>query len=171
MKTNHTSLKSTLGCFVVAITAFLSMPQSSSAYGERVDISGWQNWWRSGYTSYYSAVYMSGRYSRFGSGRYWRSGYYQSAKIAHLSSSDWSRTGSLSHEFWAMYYYNGSSGFLLRTRGLSPLSRGWSYSNVKSSGALRKVSRTLYPSNYIVGKTNVGWRSLDRFPFSKRAWF
>ena len=156
---------------ILALAFLILAPSSAKAWGYRVDLTGYHSFWRSGYSSYYYAAYMNGRYSRMGSGRYWRSGNYYSQRITHNRYTGWSRTGYLSHEFWGFPYYNGTRGYVLRTRGLGGLYAGQYYYGVRSSGALRQIRRYLFPKTYIAGKVNSGWWFLDRHSFSRSGWF
>jgi len=156
----------------VAVVAMLYAPAgttTSEAATSRITAEGSANWWRSGYSRVYRAVYMSGRYRNRGYGSYWTSGTYSVGSLSHKSWSANYRSGSLSFEFWGSIYYGGSRGYILRTRGYGQLNRGWRYTYANSRGPVRKINRWLWPAILNTEWSYGAWRTTARRNFGRNA--
>jgi len=153
-----------------AVAALLYSPAgtTSAAATSSITVGGRANFWRSGTSRLYRAVYMSGRYRNRGYGRYWTGGRYSIGNLYHRGYSRNWRSGSLSFEFWGTPFYGGSRGFILRTRGFSPLNRGWYYSFPNSRGPMRKINRWLWPAILNTEWSYGAWRTTARRNFGRR---
>lgn len=108
---------------------------------------------------------QSGRYSNLGRDYYHKIEY----GMDYITNSSSYRSGSLSYEFWAMPYYGATSGIILMTRGLSPLSGGSRYINLYKYGWGISLDQYRYPEQNIWEYIGGGrWRFRDSLAFSRK---
>ena len=107
---------------------------------------------------------QSGRYESLGGGYYHDTEY----GMDSISNTSGYRSGSLSYEFWAMPYYGATSGVVLMTRGLSPLSGDRRYLDLYRFGGGVSLDRYRYPEQNIWEYTNRGWKFRDSLAFTRK---
>lgn len=107
---------------------------------------------------------QSGRYRNLGRDYYHNIEY----GVDYISNNSGYRSGSLSYEFWALPFYGATSGIVLMTRGLSPLSADRSYVDLYRYGYGISLDEYRYPEQNIWEYTSRGWRFRDSLAFSRK---
>jgi hypothetical protein len=148
----------------VLFTVAGSIPESQAA---NVRLKG------SGYYRLGSEYVFSGRNGKQQSGRYSYLGsdYYHKIEygIDYVTNTSSYKSGSLSYEFWALPFYGATSGIILMTRGLSPLSSGQRYVNLYKYGWGISLNLYRFPEQNIweyIGRD--AWRFRDSLAFSRK---
>lgn len=116
-------------------------------------------------TYYYAnGAPQTGRYANTSLG----AGYYHSVTIGvdFLTNHSPVRSGSLSWEFWAMPYYQATSGIILRTNGVRSLLANESVPNWSKSGMAVLLNARRFPEQDLWELTTNGWKFRDVLRFT-----
>ncbi len=109
---------------------------------------------------------QSGRYSSLGADYYHKLSYQMDFITNHSNK----KSGSLSYEFWAMPYYQATTGIVVMTRGLKQFKAYQSVLNLKRSGLAVSLDRKRFPEMNIWEYTNKGWKFRDALSFAYKDW-
>lgn len=147
------------------IIASLGMIPETKAAAVRLDGSGYYVLRRATYY-YPNGAAQTGRYSNRGLG----AGYYRNVEIGidFITNHSTFSSGSLSWEFWAMPYYQATSGIILATHGVSAFRPGESAPNMRRVGLSLFLNARRFPEQNLWEFTNNGWRFRDVLRFSRR---
>lgn len=158
-------MKTIASTVAAAVIGCAGMFQITTAKAADVTLEGSGYYELGNRTSYYRyGTAQSGRYANLGAG-YYRTG---EIGIDEVANNSYSRSGSLSFELWALPYYGATSGTVLMTQQLSPLSGGYSYDYVASFGRPLSLNRYRYPELNLYEYTRYGWKWRDALSFSFR---
>lgn len=107
---------------------------------------------------------QTGRYRKLGAD------YYHKGRFGmdQISNDTTRNSGTLSFEFWAMNYYQASSGIILMTRKLHPLNAGYYYPNKEKRGYALSINRSRYPELSLWEYTRKGWKWRDALSFTRK---
>jgi hypothetical protein len=146
----------------------LALSLAPNLFATDVDLEGYWSYYLYGTRSYSSSGYAaSGRYSRLGSG-YYRYGYLDGGDISN--NSYYTRSGSLSLEFWRLNYYGGSYGNIMFTRGFSSLSPGYYYGNIYRNGYFKSPGRYGY-GDLSLAEYQGSWVEVDNLSYTGYRYF
>lgn len=145
----------------VALAGFIAAPAANAT---RVTLNGAGEYELGTVERYYSpGPRQSGRYRTLGSD------YYHSAGIGmeRIKNSSARRSGDMSFEFWAMRYYDSTTGIVLMTKGVPSLPANTHYSDVWKTGKAVFIDRYRFPELNLWEFTTDGWKFRDylKFPF------
>ena len=106
---------------------------------------------------------QSGRYSNLGRN------FYQDAElgISRITNNSFSRSGSMSFEFWAKPFYSATSGIIMMTRGFNPLSGDFNYPNVQTFGTAISLRQWRFPELNLFERGRRNWEWRDALTFSQ----
>lgn len=146
----------------VLFTVAISAPQSHAA---NIRLKG-SGYYRLGnyYVFSHEGKEQSGRYKSLGRDYYHKIEY----GMDYIANTSSYKSGSLSYEFWAMPYYGATSGIVLMTRSLSPLSGGERYVNFYKNGWGLSLNLNRYPEQNIWEYTGRVWKFRDSLGFTKK---
>jgi hypothetical protein len=147
----------------VLFTVAVSAPESQAA---NIRLKG-SGYYRLGsyYVFSHGGKEQSGRYSYLGTDYYHKIEY----GMDYITNTSGYKSGSLSYEFWALPYYGATSGIVLMTRGLGPLSSGARYINLYKNGWGISLNLYRYPEQNIWEYMGGGsWKFRDSLAFSKK---
>jgi hypothetical protein len=97
-------------------------------------------------------------------------GYYHNVEIGidFLTNHSTVSSGSLSYEFWAMPYYNATSGIILATHGVDSMKAGSSHSNFSRDGLTVLLNARRFPEQNLWELTRNGWKFRDVLRFTRK---
>jgi hypothetical protein len=161
------SLITRLSSSALAMVALLTTTTETQA--AKVTLDGYGSYSLSKTVKYYG----SGGPSQSGSYRKLGSDYYKSATIRmdFITNRSSSKSGDLSFELWAMPYYGATSGIILMTRGIEPVSADRSKSNISKDGKAISLDARRFPEFNLFEYTRKGWISRDYLSFSRKVLF
>lgn len=114
-----------------------------------------------------NGVTQSGRYTNLGSGYYHNTNYGMDFLTNHSSYT----SGSMSFEFWAMPYYKATTGIILMTRYVDPLTAYTSNPNISRFGSGVALNANRFPEIDLWELTSsVGWKFRSAFRFTVKDW-
>ncbi|MES2439613.1 MAG: hypothetical protein V4584_11125 [Verrucomicrobiota bacterium] len=115
---------------------------------------------------YGSGAKQTGRYRNLGRD------YYHSTTIRmdFVTNNSNNRSGDMSFEFWAMPYYDATSGIILMTRGVDPLLAGGSNRDFSKKGKAISLDARRFPELNLWEYTRKGWKFRDALTFKNKAW-
>ena len=149
------------------IAASVGMIPEANATAVRLDGSGYYVL-RPNLVYYPNGAPQTGRYANRSLG----AGYYRNVEIGieFLTNHSAVPSGSLSYEFWAMPFYEASSGIILATHGVRALRPGESVRNLYKVGMTVFLDARRFPEQNLWEYTPNGWRFRDVLRFTaKRA--
>lgn len=118
-------------------------------------------------TVYYAnGAPQTGRYQNRSLG----AGYYHNVVIGidFLTNHSTVASGSLSYEFWAMPYYQATSGIILQTNGVRSLLPGESVPNFSKVRLAVLLNARRFPEQDLWELTTSGWRFRDVLRFTSK---
>jgi hypothetical protein len=152
-----------------AVALFAVATVAPEAKAAKVTLDGYGYYALGTKVTYYnkgSVPAQSGRYAGLGRD-YYHKITYEMDFITNRSSSG---SGSLSYEFWAMPYYEATSGIILMTRGLKPMSGGQSVKSLTKSGLGIYIDARRFPEQNLWEFTSNGWKFRDALTFPQKIW-
>lgn len=161
------SIITQLSTCALAMVALITTASETRA--AKVTLDGYGSYSLSKTVKYYGSggPSQSGRYRKLGSD------YYKSAVIRmdFVTNRSTSKSGDLSFELWAMPYYGATSGIILMTRSIDPISADRSKSNISKDGKAISLDARRFPEFNLFEYTRYGWKSRDYLSFSRKVLF
>lgn len=150
----------------ILLTAAVTTVSESQAAKIRLD--GFGYYANRGKVNYYSnpAPKQGGRYSNLGADYYHKISY----TMDFVTNRSGRRSGSLSYEFWAMPYYQASTGIVVMTRGLKRMKGYQSVSDLRRTGLAVDLDSKRFPEINIWEYTRKGWKFRDALSFTYKDW-
>lgn len=150
-----------------AVAAFTLAAAVPTARAANVTLDGYGYYTLNTRVTYYgSAPNQSGRYNTLGSDYYHGLSY----KMDFITNHSNHASGSLSYEFWAMRYYNSTSGIIIMTRGLNAFPAHFSSKSVFVKGQGIYLDRRRFPEINLWEYTRYGWKFRDALTFSRKVY-
>ena len=150
---------------IVLTTAVSTVPESQAA---QVQLDGYGYYTNRPKVVYYGkrGPKQSGSYSYLGADYYHKVSY----RMDFVTNHSKGKSGSLSYEFWAMPYYQASTGIVLMTRSMKQIGGHRSVSNPSRTGMAVDIDRKRFPEINIWEYTRSGWSFRDALSFAYRDW-
>lgn len=160
------SLVQKITAAAIVLTAAATTLTESQAAAIRLD--GYGYYANRGKINFYNGggPKQSGRYSKLGSDYYHKVSY----EMDFVTNHSGKQSGSLSYEFWAMKYYQATTGIVLMTRGLQPMKGYQSVESLQRTGLAVSIDRKRFPEINIWEYTRKGWTFRDALSFAYRDW-
>lgn len=109
---------------------------------------------------------QGGRYRNLGADYYHKT----TIEMDFITNRSYSRSGSMSFEFWAMPYYDANKGIILMTRGIGALGSRGSVVGADKTGYAVSLNARRFPELNLWEYTRSGWRFRDSLTFTRKTY-
>lgn len=150
---------------IILTAAVTTLSESQAA---KIRLDGYGSYANRSKVNYYNkgGPKQAGRYSKLGSDYYHKISY----KMDFVTNRSNKKSGSLSYEFWAMKYYQATTGIVVMTRNVDPMKGQKSIKNLKRTGLAVYIDRKRFPEMNIWEYTKKGWKFRDALSFAYKDW-